>query len=61
LGYTAAVSLRAALEFARDFLGFLGARKRYWLLPLVVLLLLMGLLVFLTQGPAIAPLIYTTF
>ncbi len=51
----------AVLEFLRDFLGFLGERKRFWLLPLFVVLLLMGLLVFFTHGSAIAPLIYTLF
>ncbi len=53
--------LRAALEFVRDFLGFLRERKRFWLLPLLVILVLMGLLVFFTQGSALAPLLYTLF
>jgi Family of unknown function (DUF5989) len=51
----------AVLEFLRDFYGFLGERKRYWLLPLFVVLLLMGLLVFFTHGSALAPFIYTIF
>lgn len=55
------VSVRAILEFLRDFLGFLRERKRFWLLPLFVALLLMGLLVFFTHGSALAPLIYTIF
>ncbi|MBK9517520.1 MAG: hypothetical protein IPO09_09235 [Anaeromyxobacter sp.] len=48
------------LEFLREFLGFLRERKRFWLLPLLLVLLLMGLLVFLTQGSAVAPRIYGT-
>jgi hypothetical protein len=47
-----------ALAFAREFLGFLRTRKRFWLLPLLVILVLMALLVFLTQGPSAAPQIY---
>jgi len=53
--------LGAALEFVRDFLGFLRERKRFWLLPLLVILVVMGLLVFFTQGSALAPLLYTLF
>jgi hypothetical protein len=52
---------RGIVEFASDFVGFLKERKRFWLLPLFVALLLMGLLVFFTHGSAIAPLIYTIF
>lgn len=47
--------------FLRDFLAFLRERKRYWLVPLAAVLILMALLVFLTQGTALAPLIYTIF
>jgi hypothetical protein len=55
------VDVHPALAFIRDFLGFLRERKRFWLLPLVVALLLMGLLVFLTQGATVLPFIYTIF
>jgi hypothetical protein len=51
----------AVVEFLSDFFGFLRARKKYWLLPLFLILLLMGLLVFFTHGSALAPLIYTLF
>lgn len=37
------------------------ARKKYWLLPIVILLVLMGGLIVLTQGSAVAPFIYTLF
>lgn len=53
--------MRAVLEFLGDFAGFLRERKRYWLLPLFVVLLVLGALVFFTQGSALAPLIYTIF
>ena len=53
--------VRTSLEFMQDFGGFLSEHKRYWLLPLLLTLLVMGLLVFLTAGSAVAPLIYTLF
>jgi hypothetical protein len=56
-----AVDLQPAVDFVRDFVGFLRERKRFWLLPLLVVLLLMGLLVVATHGSALAPLIYTIF
>jgi hypothetical protein len=55
------MSVNAALEFVRDFWGFLRERKKLFLLPLFVVLLVLGLLVFFTQGSALAPLIYTLF
>ena len=55
------VAVRAAIEFVSDFFGFLRERKRFWLLPLLVILVLMGLLVFFTQGSALAPLLYMLF
>jgi hypothetical protein len=49
------------LEFLTDLLGFFGQRKKYWLLPIVVVLLAFGVLIVLTSGSAIAPFIYTLF
>ena len=40
---------------------FLKVRKKWWLAPIVVMLLLLGLLIVLTQGSALAPFIYTLF
>ena len=40
---------------------FVRARKKFWLLPLLVLMLILGTLVVLTQGTAVAPFIYTIF
>ena len=49
------------MDFIRDFWGFLRVRKKFWLLPIIITLLLFGLLVVLTSGTAIAPFIYTLF
>jgi len=49
------------LSFAREFWGFLRVRKKYWLLPVFLMLLIFGALIVLTQGSAIAPFIYTLF
>lgn len=49
------------MEFLRDLWGFLRVRKKYWLLPMIVTLLLLGALIVLTSGSAIAPFIYTLF
>ena len=49
------------MEFVKDIWGFLKSRKKYWLLPIIVTLLLFGVLIVLTSGTAIAPFIYTLF
>jgi hypothetical protein len=49
------------MDFIKDFWGFLRVRKKFWLLPIIITLLLFGLLVVLTSGTAIAPFIYTLF
>jgi hypothetical protein len=49
------------MSFLKDFFRFLRARKKFWLLPILVMLALFGALVVLTQGTAIAPFIYTLF
>ena len=49
------------MDFLKDLLGFLTSRKKYWLIPLIVILLGFGLLIVLTGGSAIAPFIYTLF
>ena len=48
-------------SFIKEFLAYLGARKKMWLLPIVLTLLLIGGLLILTQGSAVAPFIYTIF
>ena len=49
------------MEFLKDLWGFLKVRKKYWMLPLILVLLLFGVLIVLTTGTAIAPFIYTLF
>jgi Family of unknown function (DUF5989) len=49
------------LEFFRDFLQYLKSRKRFWLLPIMIVLGLFGGLVVLTEGSTIAPFIYALF
>jgi hypothetical protein len=44
-----------------EFWAFLRARKKYWLLPIMLVLMVFGGLIVLTQGSAIAPFIYTLF
>jgi hypothetical protein len=48
-------------SFAREIWDFLRVRKKWWLGPIVLVLVLFGALVVLTQGSAIAPFIYTIF
>jgi hypothetical protein len=49
------------MEFVKDLWGFLKVRKKYWLMPIIITLLLFGVLIVLTSGSAIAPFIYTLF
>ena len=49
------------IAIIRQFLEFLKVRKKWWLTPIVVMLLLLGALIVLTEGSAIAPFIYTLF
>ena len=48
-------------EFLNDLWQFMRVRKKYWLLPIVVMMALFGGLIVLTQGSAVAPFIYTVF
>ena len=49
------------MNFIIEFWKFLKVRKKYWLLPIVIVLVLFGGLIILTQGTAVAPFIYTIF
>lgn len=51
----------ARLVLINEFWLFLRMRKKYWLLPIILCLLLLGLLIVFTQGSALAPFIYTVF
>ena len=49
------------IEFLKEFSDFLKVRKKYWLLPILIVLVLFGALIMLSQGTAVAPFIYTIF
>jgi hypothetical protein len=49
------------LSIVAELWSFLRVRKKYWLLPVVAMLALMGGLIVLTKGSAVAPFIYTLF
>ena len=48
-------------EFVLELWAFMKERKKFWLLPIVLVLALVGTLIVLTQGTAVAPFIYTLF
>ena len=48
-------------HFLKEFWEFLKVRKKYWLLPIIIVLVLFGGLIILSQGSVIAPFIYTIF
>jgi hypothetical protein len=49
------------MSFITEFWEFLRVRKKFWLLPIIVMMVLFGGLVFLTKGTAVAPFIYAIF
>jgi uncharacterized Rmd1/YagE family protein len=49
------------IDFLKEFLEFLKERKKYWLLPIFIVLALFGILIVLSQGSVVAPFIYTIF
>jgi len=49
------------LELLKDLWGFMRVRKKFWLAPIIIILLLLGGLIVLSQGSAVAPVIYTLF
>lgn len=49
------------IAFIIEFWSFIKERKKFWLLPIVLVLVLLGSLLVLTQGSAVAPFIYTLF
>ncbi|MDQ3198676.1 MAG: DUF5989 family protein [Verrucomicrobiota bacterium] len=54
-------SVRGKISILREFWGFLRVRKKWWLAPIVLMLLFLGLVLVLTEGSAVAPFIYTLF
>lgn len=49
------------LDLLKDLWNFMKVRKKFWLAPIIVVLLLLGTLIVLSQGSALAPFIYTLF
>ncbi len=49
------------LELFKDLWGFMRVRKKFWLAPIIIVLVLLGGLIVLSQGSAVAPFIYTLF
>ena len=49
------------MDFVMQMWQFLGARRKYWLLPIIVITLVLGGLLVLAQGSVVAPFIYTLF
>ncbi|MCU0935258.1 MAG: DUF5989 family protein [Gammaproteobacteria bacterium] len=49
------------MSFIRELWRFMRVRKKYWLLPILLVMALLGSLIVLTQGTAVAPFIYTLF
>jgi len=49
------------MSFIREFINFMMVRKKFWLVPIILVLLIFGGIIVLTQGTAVAPFIYTIF
>jgi hypothetical protein len=49
------------LELIRDLWAFLKQRKKLWMAPIIAILVILGVLLVLTQGSALAPFVYTLF
>lgn len=49
------------MSFLKELVAFLRSRKKYWLLPIMLMMVLLGLLIVLAQGSAVAPFIYALF
>ena len=48
-------------DLIKDLWGFMAERKKFWLAPIIMIMLLLGALIVLSQGSAVAPFIYTLF
>jgi hypothetical protein len=49
------------IAILREFWDFLRVRKKWWLAPIIIFLVLLGALIILTEGSALAPFVYTLF
>ena len=48
-------------DLLKDFAGFMSKRKKFWLAPIIIVMVLLGVLIVFAQGSAVAPFIYTLF
>jgi Family of unknown function (DUF5989) len=53
--------LKSVVSLLGEFWAFMRMQKKWWLAPLIVVLILMGMLIILTEGSALAPFIYAIF
>ena len=49
------------MGFLNELIDYMRVRKKFWLAPIIISLLLLGALIFFTEGSAVAPFIYTLF
>tara|TARA_B100001029_G_C14779965_1_gene295980 strand:+ start:251 stop:400 length:150 start_codon:yes stop_codon:yes gene_type:complete len=49
------------MSFLKEFIEFIKVRKKYWLIPIIVALLVVSIFVVVTEGTAVAPFIYAIF
>ncbi len=49
------------LDFLQDLWGFMRERKKFWMAPIIIVLVVLGALIVLAEGSAVAPFIYTLF
>ena len=49
------------MSFIKEFYNFVRARKKYWLLPIIIVSIILGGLIILAEGSVVAPFIYTLF
>ncbi|NNF61551.1 MAG: hypothetical protein HKN06_09525 [Gammaproteobacteria bacterium] len=49
------------MEFIKDLWSFMRERRKFWMAPLIIVMLLLGALIVFSQGSALAPFIYTIF
>ena len=49
------------IDFVKELLSFLNHRKKLWLIPIIIIMILMGSLLIIAQGSVVAPFIYTLF
>jgi Family of unknown function (DUF5989) len=49
------------MSFLKELWAYMRSRKKYWLIPILVVMVMLGVLIVLAQGSAVAPFIYTLF